>query len=123
VSEPEQSWAYKVTAAVAKLADVTSIRWGSKGNWRSRHVTALTDLTLPSRDDPYTVDEGETIYIDKRSYPDGPYELPDRRKVPAGAAGQRSRAALGWRLGGALAYAINTVRHHGSRQGITNTAR
>ena len=83
MSEPEQSWADKVTAAVARLAGVTSIRWGSNGNWRSRHVIALKDLTLPSRDDAYTVDKDETIYIDKRSYPDGPYELLDRRKIPA----------------------------------------
>lgn len=83
MSEPEQSWADKATTAVARLADMTSIRWGSKGNWRSRHVIALKGLTLPSRDDPYTVEKDETIYIDKRSYPDGPYELLDRRKIPA----------------------------------------
>ena len=83
MSEPEQSWAHKVSAAVAKLAGVTNIRWGPKGNWRSQHAIALKDLTLPSRDEAYTVEEGETIYFDKRSYPDGPYQLLDRRKIPA----------------------------------------
>jgi hypothetical protein len=83
MSEPEQSWTRKVTVAVSKLVGVTNISWGPKGNWRSQHAIALKDLTLPSTDEAYTVEVGETIYFDKRSYPDGPYRLFDRRRIPA----------------------------------------